>query len=127
MKLKRVCNSDAGTFGVLIDNDIPICLTLELPYRGNQRNISCIPFGKYECKRKNSNRFGDTFEVKNVSGRTHILLHKGNTIKDTSGCILLGNSYGFLGGVPAIYDSREAFNNFMLHMRDKNKFELEIL
>ena len=77
MILKRVEHSDKCTRGVLIHEDEIIALTLENPWRDNTPNISCIPIGTYLCKRVDSPKFGDTFEVSDVSGRTHILFHSG--------------------------------------------------
>ena len=48
-KLKRVAYIADGTFGVLFDEEIPFCLTVEREWKNNQRNISCIPTGFYLC------------------------------------------------------------------------------
>ena len=71
------------------------CFTLELPYVDNQHNISCIPAIKYYCQLYSSAKFGLVFKILNVRNREGILFHKGNTVADTHGCILLGSSYTF--------------------------------
>ena len=93
LTLKRVNNSVQGKAGVLIENEIPLMLTLERPWINNHDSISCIPEGSYVCKRIVSPKFGDTFQVTDVEGRSEILFHKGNTIEDSHGCILLGSSF----------------------------------
>ena len=40
--------TDESTIGELFINGERFCDTLELPYRDNQRSISCIPTGSYK-------------------------------------------------------------------------------
>ena len=42
--------TDKSTIGKLYLNGEMFCDTLELPYRDNQRSISCIPDGEYKVK-----------------------------------------------------------------------------
>jgi len=91
--LKRVCTSAKGTFGVLMHEYVPLCVTLELAWNNNYVNKSCIPIGVYNCRRFQSPRFGDTFLIEGVNSRTNIVFHEGNTIKDTNGCILVGTTF----------------------------------
>ncbi len=114
------------TFGVLLDEKIPFCLTLERPWLENRRSVSCIPEGGYLCKRVNSPKFGDTFEVTNVPERSHILFHKGNFFDDTHGCILTGEQYEQLAGQNAIIASGKAFKEFMDRLDGINEFVLII-
>ncbi|GAG80142.1 unnamed protein product, partial [marine sediment metagenome] len=94
LKLIRVAYIKDGTFGVLFDEETPFCLTLEREWKDNRKGESCIPIGTYSCKRVISPKFGNTFEVCNVPGRSHILFHKGNLEDDSHGCILTGEEYG---------------------------------
>lgn len=66
--------------------------TLELPWKENQNNVSCIPKGTYKIELFNSIKFGKCFHVLNVPGRDAILIHKGNYNRDTHGCILPGSA-----------------------------------
>ena len=118
----RVTQSDHGTFGVLVLRGEAFCVTLELPWRDNKRDVSCIPTGSYLCQRTESRRFGDAFLVRNVPERSHILFHKGNWIHETLGCILLGQRFGN----HMIHDSRKAFDAFMLALNDRGTFRLNI-
>lgn len=52
-----------------------------------------IPTGIYHCYTNYSNRFDRTMLHIMVKNRTHIMFHHGNTIDDSSGCILLGSVY----------------------------------
>lgn len=65
--------------------------TLELADNNNQRNISCIPEGTYKAKIRNYKGYR-VLQLLNVSNRDGILVHRGNTIDDSKGCILVGKS-----------------------------------
>ena len=88
--------TDVGTFGVMIDQDAtpyPFCVTLELPWKDNKPEVSCIPKGEYRIKKVVSPKYGSVFQVMNVPNRDHILIHKGNFTTDVLGCILLGEYF----------------------------------
>ena len=86
--------TDESTIGELFVNGERFCDTLELPYRDNQRSISCIPAGEYKVRlrypRESATRNYLHLLVQNVKDRSYILFHRGNTAKDTRGCILVG-------------------------------------
>ncbi len=123
----RLEESSHGIIGILRINTQVICCTLEPPDRDNKPDISCIPRGSYTVRRVNSPKYGNTFEITEVPGRTHILFHPGNTAGDTRGCVLLGQSFGFLDGRRAVLRSKHAFQRFLEHTRDVDEFRLEIV
>jgi len=86
--------TDESTIGELFLNSERFCDTLELPYRDNQRSVSCIPTGSYKVRmrypRESATRDYLHLLVQEVKDRSYILFHKGNTAKDTRGCILVG-------------------------------------
>ena len=86
--------SKESTVGELFINGERICDTLENPWVDNQRNISCIPEGVYPVRlrlpRESATRDYLHLLVQEVPNRDWILFHRGNTAKDTSGCILVG-------------------------------------
>ena len=127
MILKRIALTERGTFGVLLHKRVPFALTLEREWKNNQPNISCIPAGEYECKRVRSPKFGNTFEVTNVPGRSHILFHKGNLQEDSYGCILVGGQYGNLRGKPGVLASRRGFSEFLAELAGVDFFQLTII
>lgn len=116
LKLIRVSTGDAGTFGVLLKDGVPLCVTLELPWEDNQRNISCIPEGWYQIQKTDSPCFGETFEVRDVPGRSHIIFHVGNTVEDSRGCILLGQRYGYHLNRRGVWDSSVTVERFLKQM-----------
>ena len=86
--------TDKSTIGELFVNGERFCDTLELPWKDNQRSISCIPEGEYPVRirlpRESATRDYMHLLVKDVKDRDYILFHIGNTAKDTRGCILVG-------------------------------------
>lgn len=125
--LKRLSNTDDGVFGVLMEGAIPFAVTLEPPWRDNKVNESCIPPDKYRCERVLSPRFGNTFEVVGVKGRTDILFHKGNIEENTLGCILIGEQFEALNGKPAILKSGKGYNEFMQRLQGEGSFAISIM
>lgn len=67
-------------------------VTLELPWKDNERNVSCIPEGEYLVKKMppTSKRKYQYFWVQDVPGRDSILWHPGNYTRDILGCVLPG-------------------------------------
>ncbi|SEM17911.1 hypothetical protein SAMN05216436_102146 [bacterium A37T11] len=77
-----------GTNGRLVYRNNQVCETIELPWRNNKRQVSCIPEGRYRLVRKMHYKNGEQLAVQNVPGREAILLHPGNiAFRDLQGCI----------------------------------------
>lgn len=131
--LTRYITSDEGTFGVLRTPDGASWFSLELPWKDNKRQVSCIPEGTYTAKIRNSPRFGKVYHLQNVKDRSYILIHSGNYAGDESkgykshveGCILLGKRVGTLDGQRAVMLSKPAIREFMDSLNG-SPFELEI-
>jgi len=122
LTLKRVAKKDTGVFGVLLDNDgMPFAVSAELPDKGNKTSVSCIPHGVYECSKRYSNsRKYTCIAVNGVRGRTYILMHRGNIpLKDSEGCILVGEKFENIAGQDAIQESRKGFDELMRITPDK--------
>lgn len=124
--LIRVSYHHDGTFGVLLDENVPFALTVEREWLNNVRDISCIPVGKYICRRVRSPKFGDTFEVTDVPDRTHILFHWGNIEDDTEGCIVVAEQFESLGEKVAVLSSKKGYSEFKKRTKDVDAFILEI-
>ena len=126
-KLDRIKSSKMGTLGLLTTEQLEVCQTLELPWRDNERGVSCIPDGEYLCKRDFYHAKGyEVFELQNVEKRSAILIHVGNFLKDTKGCILVGMVSGNKDGEYCVYKSKQAFDIFMSLLKEENEFCLSI-
>lgn len=79
---------DKATHGYLWYKGECICYTLELPWVGNQKQLSCIPEGRYTLKKRYSERFKEHLEVMDVVNRSLILFHPANNAqRELKGCI----------------------------------------
>jgi len=115
--LKRFCYHPQGTLGVIEVGDEKF-YTIERPWMSNKPNVSCIPTGTYNMGWRKSPRFGETWHVKDVHQRTHILIHVANFPTDVSGCIGLGT--GLMEDRIAVSNSRVAVKKFEDLTRDKS-------
>jgi len=62
--------------------------TIELPWKGNQHGISCIPEGRYGVHKRYTPKRGWHLILEGVPGRSLILVHPANdAIKELEGCI----------------------------------------
>ena len=105
------------------------CHTLELPWKNNAFQISCIPEGTYKVVRRYSAKFGHHFHVTNVKDRTYILIHSGNFYTDILGCILVGKGLKDINadGLKDVTNSRAAMADLRALMSDQKEFELKIV
>lgn len=118
--LTRDPSTDEGTFGSLAF-DGETLHTIELPWRDNKPRESCIPVGVYRCEIVQSPKFGRVYGLKDVPGRSHILIHAANYGGDVSkgcrsdllGCIAPCMAFGRLNGQMAGLSSRAALAEFM--------------
>lgn len=104
INLVRCRVNECGTFGSLYVNDEFVCYTLE-PCPSSAAHVKpfCIPVGNYDVTlsvvspkfrfrspyKRHGGRVPRLLNVPNFEG---ILIHIGNFLKDTSGCILVGES-----------------------------------
>lgn len=77
-----------GTNGKLECDGKFICNTIELPWKNNEKRVSCIPEGKYFIRKRYSQKFKWHLEVVDVENRSLILFHPANNaLKELNGCI----------------------------------------
>lgn len=108
--LNRVYLEDRTLGSIYGPNAGLICKTLELPWRDNQRSVSCIPEGRYlvtysppvladdpatqedETGGRHPRPYGH-YIVHNVKGRGGILIHRGYNPSWSKGCILVSGRH----------------------------------
>ena len=77
-----------GTNGIIFNGAQHVCRTIELPWRNNQPQVSCIPEGRYALKGRYSSKYGNHLILHGVKGRSYILIHPANNaLKELKGCI----------------------------------------
>jgi hypothetical protein len=124
LTIERDPSTDEGTFGVATYGSTS-WHSLELPWRDNAPNVSCIPPGVYKAIAEHSPRFGRMiYRLQAVPGRTDVELHPANFggdrakgyYSDLEGCLCLGESTGQLarpdgqGDQPAVERSGAALD-----------------
>lgn len=102
-KLQRIFSSEFQTLGILTlydDHDFPFyeVRSLELPWKNNERRISCIPEGEYEIVKRFSEKYGNHFHILDVPDRSYILIHNANFVRQLRGCIAVGFSHSDIDG-----------------------------
>jgi hypothetical protein len=118
IEIQRDTETDQTTLGTLTVGGQALQV-LELPDRGNAatddpNTASRIPAGTYQAHIRTDRELGWRLELENVSGRSNIQIHVGNTYDDSTGCILPGTSRGenrVNNSADAINQIRQAIEN----------------
>lgn len=126
--LKRLESTVQGTFGRLtIDGLAEKFFTVELPWRDNAPNVSCIPLGSYRCVWTYSPRFKRMlYLVAPVLGRSGVRIHPANLASQLNGCIALGERMGWIEGKKAVLLSVPAVRR-LERLTKGEAFSLEVM
>ena len=96
LTLTRTSRQEGYTTGVLHEGGTILCYTLEPPWRdlAHEKKVmgkTAIPEGTYRVRMAPSRKFHRMMpylmEVPNFTG---VMIHPGNSVEDTEGCILVG-------------------------------------
>jgi len=123
LTLNRYISDLKQTRGILLFKGVPLCHTLELPNLQNQHNISCIPVGTYNAHKSTSSLHGPCIRLAYVSCRSGILIHPGNNLSHTRGCILPGLDLT----ASSVLSSTAAMQRLLNHLPDQFKLEIKEL
>lgn len=117
------------TLGSFYKDSVVLCKTMELPWKNNDRNVSCIPEATYVCIREayTEKHPYPHFRIMDVPGRSGILIHKITYVKDLRGCVGVGQAFADLNkdGVLDIVRSTIALQELYDDMPDA--FNLTII
>ena len=111
--LQRSPSGQSGTFGLITHNGIPLCTTKE-PVK------PIIPPGIYPCKPHSGPEQKDVWEICNVPGHSAVLIHIGNYLHDTKGCVLAGFGIGYDKGEAIVINSAQAINYLRKYLPKKD-------
>jgi len=120
VKIVRLEQTEEGALGALLVDGRYFGSTLE-PDQGDPARHQ-IPEGTHRCIRFHGQKFKNTFQII-VPRHTAVLFHPGNTEEDSTMCVLMGASPGWLQGMRAVLNSGRTFRRFMEHFRDTDEFE----
>lgn len=107
-----------------------ILCTLELPWRDNQRQISCVPEGEYEVSLSWSRKFNmNLYVLSGVPNRSGIMIHSGNHTSQIEGCILVGLNFADINadGITDVIESRKALNKVHTALNGVKKTTIKIV
>lgn len=99
--LRRRWLKENYTIGELSLGGVVLCNILELPVYGTHHGKTAIPAGRYEIDmsvvspKYKDRLWGERYDgivptLVGVPGRDRILIHPGNSVTDTDGCLLPG-------------------------------------
>lgn len=103
-------------------------VTLELPWRDNRPNVSCIYPGLYKAKKYFSPSLNrEVILLEDRAGRTWIEIHNGNFTYQIKGCILVGEFVGFVNNdsIPDVTNSEKTLDKLLSMLPDE--FEISII
>lgn len=116
LKVVREVFTDQSTIGRLYVNEKFHCYTLEDRYRPDGKKVygeTAIAEGRYQVIVNMSNRFKRRMplliDVPNFAG---VRIHKGNTAKNTLGCVLVGKNKG----PDRIWDCSGVYNSLLAEL-----------
>lgn len=102
---------------------------IERPWQNNKRNESCIPAGEYHTTflpRSASGKYRQVYHLQSVPGRSGILIHNGNVVAHSRGCLIIGLRRGTLAGKAAVLNSRTALHQ-LYQVMGPEPFKLTII
>jgi hypothetical protein len=132
--IDRYSNEKEQTIGkfFLLDNNNSVIKefhSMELPWLDNQQNISCIPTGNYKAVIHYSPTFGKCLWIKDVEGRSEILIHAANFFYDLRGCIGIGKDLYDIDGDSYIdiTSSRDSLTELMELLDNQTVVDIDIV
>lgn len=138
--IKRLESDEVETLGlisVIRDGEV-LCTThsLELPWRDNQRNISCIPTGSYTGRvldteaELSTTRFDyKCIAIDNVPERSGIKIHIANYVHQIRGCIIPGKGRRDIDndGIIDMIGSAQALDKIIQNLPQDKPFDIYII
>lgn len=133
--LERVYLSDRTLGSIYSPQGGLICKTLELPWKENQRSISCICEGKFRVTKENPIPADDPnteedesggrkprpykhFRLHGIPNRSGVLIHPGTDVNHSLGCILPGGRFSNTAH-PTLIDSKAKLAWMVENMPDE--------
>ena len=134
IEVEEIGTTNDSTASQMFVDRRPFCFVVEDGYRPVKiRGETRIPAGRYQVAKrmhgkfytKYNNTFGHEFslEIKDVPGFQDILIHTGNKVNDTRGCLLVNRNIG-IQTAPRDYCGTDSTSVYkLLYMLVKAAFE----
>ena len=105
--VEEIGTTPNSTASQMFVNGKPFCFVLEDGFREVKvKGITRIPAGRYKIVGRKREKFYEKYkrdfghefsiEIENVPDFSDVLIHIGNTIEDTRGCLLVNRLIGFI-------------------------------
>jgi len=125
VKLITLAMNPVGTYGGLVMNDSPLCVTVERPWLDNQEGISCVPRGMTAHFTKYlSPHNGLTWITQDFKPRTNIEIHAANVPLQVEGCCGVGQYFADFSGVMGVANAQQTMK--LLRQALPDEFDLAI-
>ena len=134
IEVLRLFTDEVVTLSKVYIDGVLECYAIEDPLRDKKTHSETgIPNGVYKVGLRYSPKFSYKFKhdmlwVKDVPNFEYILIHWGNTTKDTAGCLLLGNRLGVIKEQIAVLNSVNTYKQFyekVVESAKKNELTIE--
>lgn len=115
LHIARFEYSTESIIGRLYLSNKLLCFTLELPWRDNKEDVSCVRAGLYSAYLRYdspSSKREWCPELSQVPGRSHIQIHIANEPHEISGCTAVGLTYA----QNIVHSSEPAFTKLQDHI-----------
>jgi len=124
ISLNTWCQDDC-TIGRLSVDGIH-CFTLELPWKLNMPQVSCIPPGEYRVTKYQSPSKGLCLLLHDVPHRSMIEIHAGNYTSQIEGCILVGDSVRYLDAdtIPDVTNSKTTLARLIEYLPQESSIKI---
>ena len=122
IRVERFIHRPDCEIGRVFVQDQHFCYSIEDAHRTTKvPGQTCIPDGTYPLATRWSPKFSpknqhDMIWVKNVPDFEFILIHTGNTVDDTDGCLIIGGKIGVINGKDAVLNSKATYRKFYEHV-----------
>lgn len=127
IRLTRFVKNTNCIIGSLTFNESSF-FSLERPETGLEPNKNlALPIGTYNLELTVSKRFGECILIysDDVPKSRRILIHAGNKVEDTKGCVLIGCSCNLNGN--SISESRNAVNRLLQLVKSSKDQPLQLV
>lgn len=134
--VQRIRQGKQSTLSHLYIDGEFVCYVLEDAIRDVKiKGETAIPTGRYSLvlntygamNARYKRRFPDfhqgMIEIKEIPNYSYVYIHIGNNIGDTSGCVLVGNSYELIDGDYELRKSKKAYISLYKMLIDKMAYD----
>lgn len=103
-------------------------VSLELPCRDNEPQVSCIPAGRYffkKCLGTDKIPY-EHLRIEEVTGRSGIAVHRANYVTQLRGCIAVGRTLADINGdgLEDVSSSEKTLDALLLHLPEEGIMDI---